>query len=51
VDIDDEAPRKAGAMPLRDTVKGRSSQTAVDVRRSLDLLAGLELDDRTDAWR
>src|SRR3954467_14549565 len=59
VDIDEEALGAAraqlGTRTIRDTVNEAltraAGKRAVEVTRSLDRLAGLELDDRDDAWR
>jgi Arc/MetJ family transcription regulator len=59
VDIDEEALGAAraelGTRTIRDTVNEALTRAAgnrsVDVKRSLDRLARLDLDDRNDAWR
>ena len=59
VDIDESALRAAraelGKRTIRDTVNEALTRAAgkrsADVKRSLDRLARLELDDREDAWR
>ena len=59
VDIDEEALGAAraqlGTQTIRDTVNEALHRAAgsrsAEVRRSLDRLAGLELDDRENAWR
>lgn len=59
VDIDEQALREAraqlGTRTIRDTVNEALSRVAgrrsADVRRSLDHLARLDMDDRDDAWR
>ena len=59
VDIDEEALGAAraelGTRTIRDTVNEALSRAAgrrsIEVNRSLDRLARLEFDDRTDAWR
>jgi Arc/MetJ family transcription regulator len=59
VDIDEEALGAAraelGTQTIRDTVNEALSRAAgkrsAEVKRSLDRLARLELDDRSDAWR
>jgi len=59
VDIDEQALGAAraelGTKTIRDTVNQALNRAAgrrtADVRRSLDRLAQLELDDREDAWR
>lgn len=59
VDIDEQALTAAraqlGTQTIRDTVNQALNRAAgrrsAEVRRSLDHLAGLELDDRDDAWR
>jgi Arc/MetJ family transcription regulator len=59
VDIDEKALSAAraelGTKTIRDTVNEALNRAAgrrsADVRRSLDRLARLELDDRGDAWR
>jgi Arc/MetJ family transcription regulator len=59
VDIDEEALGAAraelGTRTIRDTVnealRRAAGKRSVEVKRSLDCLARLELDDRHDAWR
>lgn len=59
VDIDEEALSAAraelGTKTIRDTVNEAlvraAGKRAADVKRSLDRLARLELDDRDAAWR
>jgi Arc/MetJ family transcription regulator len=59
VDIDEDALGAAqaqlGTQTIRDTVNEALHRAAgkrsAEVRRSLDRLARLELDDRRDAWR
>jgi Arc/MetJ family transcription regulator len=59
VDIDEQALSAAraelGTQTIRDTVNEALNQAAgrrsAEVKRSLDRLARLELDDRNDAWR
>jgi hypothetical protein len=59
VDIDEQALNAAraelGTRTIRDTVNvalaRAAGQRAAEVKRSLDRLAQLELDDRDDAWR
>ena len=59
VDIDEEALGAAraelGTQTIRDTVNEALCRAAgkrsAEVKRSLDRLARLELDDRNDAWR
>jgi Arc/MetJ family transcription regulator len=59
VDIDEEALSAAraelGTHTIRDTVNEAlvraAGKRAANVKRSLDRLAGLQLDDREDAWR
>ncbi len=59
VNIDEQALSAAraelGTKTIRDTVNEALNRAAgrrsAVVRRSLDRLAGLELDDREDAWR
>ncbi len=59
VDIDEAALSAAraqlGTRTIRDTVNEAlnraAGRRAAEVRRSLDRLASLELDDRDDAWR
>jgi hypothetical protein len=59
VDIDEEALGAAraqlGTRTIRDTVNEALHRAAgkrsAEVKRSLDRLAHLELDDRDDAWR
>ena len=59
VDIDEEALSAAraelGTRTIRDTVNKALSLAAgtraAEVRRSLDRLAGMQLEDRDDAWR
>ncbi|CAN5137867.1 hypothetical protein BH18ACT4_BH18ACT4_05850 [soil metagenome] len=59
VDIDEEALGAAraelGTRTIRDTVNealGRvAGKRSAEVKRSLDRLARVELDDRQDAWR
>lgn len=59
VDIDEQALSAAraelGTHTIRDTVNEAliraASQRSAEVKRSLDRLARLELDDRNDAWR
>jgi len=59
VDIDEDALSAAraelGTETIRDTVNQAliraAGQRAAAVRRSLDLLQGLELEDRSEAWR
>jgi len=59
VDIDEEALSAAraelGTQTIRDTVNEALARAAgarsAHVRKSLDRLASLQLDDRHDAWR
>lgn len=59
VDIDERALSAAraelGTQTIRDTVNEAlnraASQRSAEVKRSLDRLARLELDDRNEAWR
>jgi Arc/MetJ family transcription regulator len=59
VDIDEQALSAAraelGTRTIRDTVNEALVRAAgnrpIEVRRSLDQLAALRLDDREDAWR
>ena len=59
VDIDEEALGAAraelGTQTIRDTVNEAlvrvSGKRPAEVKRSLDRLARLELDDRSEAWR
>lgn len=59
VDIDEEALSAAraelGTQTIRDTVNKALNQAAsrrsAEVKRSLDRLARLDLDDRNEAWR
>jgi Arc/MetJ family transcription regulator len=59
VDIDEQALSAAraqlGTQTTRDTVneslKRAAGRRSAEVKRSLDRLARLELDDREDAWR
>lgn len=59
VDIDEDALSAAraelGTRTIRDTVNEALSRAAgmrsAEVRRALDKLARLELEDRNDAWR
>ena len=59
VDIDEQALSAAraqlGTQTIRDTVNEALNRAAgrrsAEVKRSLDRLARLELDDRNDAWR
>ena len=59
VDIDEQAlsaaRAKLGTQTIRDTVNEALNRAAgrrsAEVKRSLDRLARLELDDRNDAWR
>jgi Arc/MetJ family transcription regulator len=59
VDLDDDALAAArarlGTSTIKDTVNEALRQVAAargeDLRRALDVLAGLKLDDRTDSWR
>lgn len=59
VDIDEQALSAAraelGTLTIRDTVNEALNRAAgrrsAEVKRSLDRLARLELDDRDDAWR
>ncbi len=59
VDIDERALSAAraelGTQTIRDTVNEALNRAArgrsMEVKRSLDRLARLELDDRDDAWR
>jgi Arc/MetJ family transcription regulator len=59
VDIDEEALSAAraelGTATMRDTVnealRRAAGQRTAQVRRSIDRLASLPLDDRADAWR
>lgn len=59
VDIDERvlsaARAELGTRTIRDTVNEALNRAArwraADVRRSLDRLARLELDDRNEAWR
>ena len=59
VDIDEEALSAAraelGTQTIRDTVNEAlvraAGKRSAEVKRSLDRLARLELDDRSEAWR
>jgi Arc/MetJ family transcription regulator len=59
VDIDEQALSAAraelGTQTIRDTVNEAlnraASRRSAEVKRSLDRLARLELDDRIEAWR
>ncbi len=59
IDLDEEALGAAraelGTSTIRDTVnealRRASSQRGHQVAAALDVLAGVDLDDRSDAWR
>lgn len=59
VDLDDDALAAArarlGTITIKDTVNEALRQAAAarrdDLREALDVLAGLELEDRTASWR